>query len=206
MFAFRDIKSFQQLLGKFMNYSKSALFFSLSNSPMISNEFNPIKIFTADFRKELGILEIGFNAIANSYISKHLEKIIKQEIGFSGVALGKNFLEEVCLVSDGDLRQALNILELAQHNPKSDIMEAGVPKKIAKITKSSGKTTKQKHTTRQEPSDNSLVQMKDANFSIFRGLGDTKFILSYIFKMKIIFNKMCYLYNEIKNNRQSSAP
>ena len=54
LFAFRDIKAFQQLLSKFKAYSKASLVFSLSNSPNSSNELNPAKIFRPEFRKEIG--------------------------------------------------------------------------------------------------------------------------------------------------------
>jgi DNA polymerase III delta prime subunit len=175
MFAFRDTKAFQKILSNFMAYSKSPMVFSLSNSPGMSKEFNPIKIFTADFRRELGAVEVAFNPIASTYVSKHLEKIVKQEAGFSD-KLDKDFIAEVCLISDGDLRQALNILELAQYNPKVGVENSSNLKRPLTVAKTSGRGAKtvgkQKHTTRQEASENTLVQKKDANFSLFRGLGN----------------------------------
>lgn len=54
LFAFRDVKSFHQLLVKFKTYSKASLIFSISNSPNSSNELNPAKIFKPEYRKEIG--------------------------------------------------------------------------------------------------------------------------------------------------------
>lgn len=56
LFAFRDVKSFHQLLVKFKTYSKASLIFSISNSPNSSNELNPAKIFKPEYRKEIGNL------------------------------------------------------------------------------------------------------------------------------------------------------
>lgn len=55
IFAFKDVRGFQQLLLNFMKYSKFPLVFTLSNSPNISNELNPAKIFKPDLRKDLSI-------------------------------------------------------------------------------------------------------------------------------------------------------
>ena len=57
LFAFKDVRGFQQLLINYMKYSKSPLVFSLSNSPNISNELNPAKIFKPDLRKDLSIIK-----------------------------------------------------------------------------------------------------------------------------------------------------
>jgi DNA polymerase III delta prime subunit len=120
-----------------------------------------------------GIQEISFNPIATTFVLKHLEKIVKTEASHFNV--DKDFLNEVCLISDGDLRQALNILELSQHNPKVPSLTRTEPVKrvaaVASGSSKSSKTSKQKQTTRGEPSENCLIQKKDANFSIFRGLG-----------------------------------
>jgi DNA polymerase III delta prime subunit len=116
LFAFRDIKSFQSLLKNFLKYSKSSLIFSLTNSPSMSNEFNASKIFKQEFRKELAILEVTFNPIASSYLLKHLERIVKLE-NLSSL-IDKDSLNEICAACDGDLRQAMNILELSINNPR----------------------------------------------------------------------------------------
>ncbi len=175
LFAFKDAKGFQKILSNFLVYSKSPMVFSFSNSLGVSKEFNPIKIFTVDFRNELGFFEVAFNPIANTYVSKHLENIMKREAGFKENS-DKNFINEVCLISDGDLRQALNILELAQYNPKlraESISSSKRPTAEAKTSSRAAKTAgKQKYTTRQEPSQHTMVQKKDSNFSLFRGLGN----------------------------------
>ena len=65
------------------------MFFSLSmncpSSSSTSRDFNPIKIFSPDFRKTIGIIEIGFNAIASTYVSRFLERIVAEEAAGLGI-------------------------------------------------------------------------------------------------------------------------
>lgn len=67
-FVFKDIHVFQNLLQDFKRFSKFSLIFTFTSTN--SSDLNPHRIFTADIRKNLRLLEISFNPIANTYLSK----------------------------------------------------------------------------------------------------------------------------------------
>ncbi|CAF0863650.1 unnamed protein product [Brachionus calyciflorus] len=148
-FAFRDPKIFVNLLNDFKRFSKFSLIFSLTQTTY-SSDINPQKIFPTDIRKDLKCLEISFNSIANTFMNKKIEKIAKMEhFGF----VDKKFLENLCSTSNGDLRHAINLVELTSTGHKVQFTQ----KKISK--------------TKTGEAINFDSGSKDANYSIFRGLG-----------------------------------
>ena len=113
-FVYREMSNFQSLLRNFKKFSKYSLVLNMTHSSSIS-ELNPAKILTQDLRKELNITEINFNPVAATYMTKHIEKIAKLE----GLTfLDKHNISEISQSSDGDLRHALNTLELAMVHQK----------------------------------------------------------------------------------------
>ncbi|RMZ94778.1 cell cycle checkpoint RAD17 isoform X2, partial [Brachionus plicatilis] len=89
-FAFKDVQVFLNLLQEFKRFSRFSLVFTLTQTH--STDLNPHRIFSADTRKNLRVLEISFNSIANTYMSKKIDKIAKLErFGFAD----KKFLENV---------------------------------------------------------------------------------------------------------------
>ena len=142
-FAFKDPHVFLSLLQDFNRFSKFSLVFTITTTN--SSDFNPYKIFSVDNKKNLRILEISFNPIANTYLSKKIDKIAKLErFGF----VDKKFLENICATSNGDLRHAINLIDLISTGHKVHLTGK---KKTDCINFESGS--------------------KDANFSIFRGIG-----------------------------------
>lgn len=159
-FAYRDIPSFQNQLRQFCKYSKYSLVICVTTSPAQSNELNPCRILTQDLRKELAINEITFNPIAASYMNKQIERIAElEQLTF----IDSNSIAEICQSSDGDLRHAINTIELAAVKSRAPITTT-----VAKKRKTASKSSKENQNS--EPSS-ALIQKKDANFSIFRGLG-----------------------------------
>lgn len=142
-FAFRDPQVFLNLLQEFNRFSKFSLVFTITTTH--SSDFNPYRIFSIENKKNLGISEISFNPIANTYLSKKIDKIAKLE-RFAFV--DKKFLENICATGNGDLRHAINLMELISTGHKVHLTGK---KKTDCINFESGS--------------------KDSNFSIFRGIG-----------------------------------
>jgi DNA polymerase III delta prime subunit len=162
-FAYREPGVFQNQMRKFIQYSKYSLVILSTNSPVQSNEMNPAKVLTQELRKELNINEITFNPLAASYMLKTIERIALLE-GLNFV--NENSINEICETSDGDLRHAINILELAANkSSKSNISTSTAKKRKLNTNKSNN------NKENQEESSSSLIQKKDTNLSIFRGLG-----------------------------------
>lgn len=164
-FAYRDPKVFLNLLNEFKKFSKYSLIFSLTQTTY-STELNPQKIFSNDTRKDLKIIEICFNSFANTYLNKHIERIAKGE-NYNFV--DKKFMENLCLTCNGDLRNAINLLELFSTQPKKTF-NSNVTNEKSSIKRKAG--------SRKPLDDESNSQsnyfgssFKDQNFSIFRGLG-----------------------------------
>jgi DNA polymerase III delta prime subunit len=128
LFAYREPLNFQKQLRQFIKYSKYSLVICLTTSPVQSNETNPIKVLTLELRKELNMQEVTFNPLAVSYMNKQVERIAQLEnLSF----LDSNSINEICQSSDGDLRHAINILELAtvRTKPSSAIGSTTAAKK-----------------------------------------------------------------------------
>lgn len=160
-FAYRDVQVFQNQLRHFSKYSKYSLVISLTTSPAQSNELNPARVLTQDLRKELNILEITFNPLATSYMLKQIERIAQAEnLAFTDA----NATNEICQSSDGDLRHAINILELATVKSSKLSVSSSASAKKRKLNAKASKENLNEPTSE-------LIQKKDANFSIFRGLG-----------------------------------
>lgn len=96
-------------LRQFVKYSKHSIVFVLTQGSSSTNECNPNRLFTSDLRKELSMIELSFNAIANTFLIKHVERVAKSE----GFSVDKLFLEGLCQVANGDIRNAINTLEIA---------------------------------------------------------------------------------------------
>lgn len=151
--AYYDIKNFQNLLRKFVKFGKCLLVFSFNTSINTQWDTNPAKFFTNELKQELKIQEISFNAFANTYMIKALQRIISLE-KFDNI--DKDVLNELCTMSNGDLRFAINSLEF--YFTKRSIKK---PQKNGKLVKKSSKID-----------DNLLkTNVKDLNLSLFRGLG-----------------------------------
>lgn len=151
-FAFRDTKTFLNLLIEFKRFSKFSLIFSVTQTTTYSSEHNPQKIFSSEARKTLRLTEISFNSLANTYLSRQIERIARIE-NFNFV--DKKFIEGLCATSNGDLRHAINLLEMSSTQPKRVYQDlTNVVKKKARVT--------------QNCFDSGF---KDPNYSIFRGLG-----------------------------------
>jgi hypothetical protein len=161
---------FHDLLREFLKFSKSSLIFLFTNSASSSSSdsTNYYKLFPSDLRRSLGVIELTFNSMANSYMSKHLERICKLE---SFTFADKEFINNLVLASNGDLRHALNQLELisaqfrsskdSKFNPNSALIKNVKVKRAANVKKVSGKLDKQSFES----------GIKDQSFGIFRGLG-----------------------------------
>lgn len=116
---FRDggRSQFAACLRQFIKYSKYPLVFIVTQGSYSSNgggsfgdSCNPNRLFTSDLKRELGIVEVNFNAVANTFLMKHLERIAKLE---GMTAADRPLLESLCQMANGDLRNAVNTLEMA---------------------------------------------------------------------------------------------
>lgn len=131
---------------QFCKFAKFSLIFILTTNNNSSNSAqssdrsgsNYMKLFTTDLKRDLNLIEISFNAFANTYISKLIEHIGKLEnLRF----VDKAFIENVCSICNGDLRNALNLVELASNkgsNPEVitlDEIQTEKPKKEVRNNK-----------------------------------------------------------------------
>ena len=165
-----ESNKFHDLLREFLKFSKSSLIFLFTNSASSSSSdsSNYYKLFPSDLRRDLSVIELTFNSMANSYMSKHLERICKLE---SFTFADKEFINNLVLASNGDLRHALNQLELisaqfrgskdSKFNPNAALVKNDKVKRTTNVKKTSGKLDKQSFES----------GTKDQSFGIFRGLG-----------------------------------
>ena len=180
-FAFRELNAFQGLLRDFKTYSKFSIIFTLQTSSGSSNgDSNPHRIFTQDVRRELGIVELNFNAFANTYLTKQIERICKAE----GIdTIDKKVIERMSANCNGDLRHAINMLELVKVGKSSSSKNTNKMTSSVKTTKPATTAAKKRATSgaitildvemtavkdssKQDFFDNNL---KDPNYNIFRG-------------------------------------
>jgi hypothetical protein len=164
-----ESSKFHDLLREFIKFSKSSLIFLFTNSSTSSStdSGNYYKLFPSDLRKELRVVELTFNSLASSYMTKHLERICKLELfNFAD----KDFINNLVAASNGDLRHALNQLELISaqfrnasgKNIKFDPSSVLV-KNVSKKSTGSKVSKFDKHSF-----ENGI---KDQSFGVFRGLG-----------------------------------
>lgn len=100
-------------LRQYTKYSRHPLVFVVTQTSYASagDSCNPNRLFTSDLKRELGVLELSFNAIANTFLLKHLDRIVRSE-GLTAVA-DRAFLDGLCQIANGDLRNAVNTLEVS---------------------------------------------------------------------------------------------
>lgn len=100
-------------LRQFVKYSRHPIVFVVTQTSYAAgvDSCNPNRLFTSDLKKELGILELSFNAIANTFLLKHLDRVVKSE-GLSS-SVDRAFLDGLCQIANGDLRNAVNTLEMS---------------------------------------------------------------------------------------------
>jgi hypothetical protein len=177
-FIHRDVASFHNMLRQFSKYSKFSLVFLLTDSNK-ANENG--RLFTSDIRRELCIQEIAFNALAPSYLSKHIERICNAEM-FGNSSIDKSFIDDVCNTSNGDLRYALNLIDMAYIQHKNQTFSIS-QEKTAHRSQSVSSATKRKtaktsvdkksSSISANKSENMFIESsyKDLNLNIFRGLG-----------------------------------
>ena len=167
-FAFYNVKQFHDLLREFCTYSKYSLVFMITKSSS-SKSSNPAKLFTLDICKELNIQEIAFNSIANSYLYKHIERIARQEgLDYAD----KNYIDNLCNTCNGDLRSAINILEL--YSSKSNVKPNVSMPTIGKKENTRGASKKENSKPTGEAKKKKVLfenNNMDLNLSIFRSLG-----------------------------------
>lgn len=153
---------FNQLLKDYITYAKYSIVFVItqcnssggSSRPNDVNT-NPNRLFTSELKKDLAIVEVNFNSVANSYLIKQLDKISKAE-NFKFV--NKQLLELLCETACGDLRNAINILQIESVNPTG-----------MKMPLTSAHKTNVKSASGQKSSLE--LNSKNINYSIFRGIG-----------------------------------
>lgn len=163
-FAYYDPRSFKSMLAEFRSYSKYSIVFTISSSNG-NGEHSPNKLLGPDVRKELSIVEISFNAIAQTYLTKQLEKICQAESSLA--CLDKTTIQSFCASSNGDLRHAIYMLELAKVGGDRIAIQQPVASK--KGTKKRGAAVVQS----TEPKDKKILlesSLKDPSYNLFRGL------------------------------------
>ena len=163
-FAFYNVKQFQDILREFFNYSKFPLVFMFTSQTSAKGA-NPARVFTSDLVKDLNIVEITFNSFANTYITKHFERIAKLE-GLDFV--DKNFLDYLTLTCNGDLRNAFNIISLQYSSTKENAPISATTKKGT-----ASKSVAKKPSGSAPQKDKVLFENnnKDLTLNIFRSLG-----------------------------------
>jgi hypothetical protein len=163
--AYYNQTGFQNILRKFLKFSKCSLCFSFNLTSNVSWEINPFKLFTNEIKTELKITEISFNSFANSFLLKAVNRIIQLES--LQTLITKEEINDVCSMSNGDLRYAINCLEFyfSKKKKKSTIKKVTeVPKKV---TSAKLKAMMDEKILKGSVKDN----IKDVNLNLFRGLG-----------------------------------
>jgi DNA polymerase III delta prime subunit len=185
-FANRDPAAFQKLLRQFKLYSKYSIIFSIQTVQSANSDSNPHRLFTADIRRELGILELSFNAIANTYLAKHIDRICKLE---GLVNVDKKMIENLCASCNGDLRHAVNMLELVKAEQNSSSKKLLSAKMLAATSgvkrKAAGKSSMVESTSEILKNQNYFEHnLKDPSYNIFRGKFKqfTCFLHAYLLK------------------------
>jgi cell cycle checkpoint protein len=168
-----ETASFHSILRKFAQYSKSLLVFSLNLTTNSTWENNQMRLFSNEIRNELKITEISFNAFANSFMLKALNRVICLENFDTQLLHNKDVLNELCASSNGDLRFAINSLDFYFH--KSSKQKAK-PLTTLNATKPKSNKTKTLTTKKSDPkelNDDSALRLssKDMNFNLFKGIG-----------------------------------
>jgi hypothetical protein len=160
--AFYNIIKFHELLKNFSKYSMRSLIFLINTTGFVNNqtETNVSKLFTSEIKQQLGVIEVNFNPIAVTYMSKHIEKLAKlEDLKF----VDKSFVKDICDKSNGDLRYALNLLELSY----SKTFSSRLPLKekqydVPRTSKNSSSIRIRKFKTEN---------YKDINGNLFKNLG-----------------------------------
>ncbi len=173
-FAYRDPLEFQKLLREFKLFSKYSIIFAIQTVNSANSDSNPHRLFTSDIRRELGILELGFNAIANTYLVKHIDRICKME---SLNQVDKRMIESLCTNCNGDLRHAMNMLELVRSEQNSSLFKKQASAKSAALVmpgtkrKATGKAAANDSVNDAASSSQSYFgnNLKDPSYNIFRG-------------------------------------
>ena len=168
--AYYNQAGFQNILRKFLKFSKCSLCFSFNLTSNVAWDINPFKLFTNELKTELKITEISFNSFANSFLTKAINRIIQLE-GLQA-HLTKDEINDVCSMSNGDLRYAINCLEFyfTKKNKKSTV------KKVIDAP-SKNRSTKLMSVKLKSIMDEKVEQAsmktntKDINLNLFRGLG-----------------------------------
>ena len=173
--AYYNQNGFQNILRKFLKFSKCSLCFSFNLTSNVSWDINPFKLFTNELKSELKITEINFNSFANSFLLKAINRIIQLE-GMQA-NLTKDDINDLCSLSNGDLRYAINCLEF--YFVKKNNKKSGLKRKNFETASS---TQQKKHLT-SSVKLNSIMEenvekinplkenTKDVNLNLFRGLG-----------------------------------
>jgi hypothetical protein len=146
-----------------------------------------MRLLPADLRGELAMLECVFNPIAATYMSKHLERILKLEDLENHIGGGnaKELVTQLVGIANGDLRHALNQLEIVAFGASSS---AHVEKKttIAKKTASKKQQPKTTAGTKKQP-NNGGQGAKDINYDLFHGIGKVLY--------RKVVHKLAYAFN-----------
>lgn len=172
--ALYETASFHSILRKFAQYSKSLLAFSLNLTTNSTWENNQMRLFSNEIRNELKITEISFNAFANSFMLKAINRIICLESFDTSILNNKDALNELCASSNGDLRFAINSLDFYFHKSSK---ESSKNKPLSNLNtvkpKSIKKTLSSKKSDSKELNDDSRLKLssKDMNFNLFKGIG-----------------------------------
>ncbi len=171
-FAYRDPLEFQKLLREFKQFSKYSIIFTIQTVNSSNSESNPHRLFTSDVRRELGILELGFNAIANTYLAKQIDRVCKME---SLNQADKRMIDSLCANCNGDLRHAMNMLELvkAEQNSSSSKKQSSVKSGLTipgTKRKATGKSISSDSTSEKTANSYFENNLKDPSYNIFRGL------------------------------------
>lgn len=179
--AYYNLSQFQVILRKYMKYSKSSpLCFSFNLNTNSSWDTNPYKLFTNELKQELKIYEINFNAFANSFLIKALNRIIQLEGGMQ-TNITKDELNDLCVMCNGDLRYAINCLEfyfikkrkkLNSSQTKSSQSQAAFKTKVDNLAlKFKTKSFNGDETDADNGKNKFKKNFKDSNLNLFKGLG-----------------------------------
>ena len=192
-FAYHQPASFHAVLRDYVKFAKAPLVFSLTSGGQSGGggSSSMAKLLPSDLRAELGMLECVFNPIAATYTSKHVERIVKLErletlvCERSGGHLTlKEVIAQLVAIANGDLRHALNQLELIavrSSAPTSTASVAALTTTVKKQPAAAAKRTAQTKTTttststlahkRQQQAQYMQQGAKDVSYDLFRGIG-----------------------------------
>ena len=121
-------------------------------------------IFPQDFMEELRIFEINFNAAAPTILTKTLLTIAQIE---KSSVQDKNVLNSIATSSNGDIRAAINSLQIASITGRNGISNAVFQSNSSLMSSSKSAKKKQK----SEKRSLAVIGGKDLNIDLFHAIG-----------------------------------